>query len=108
MKDINLEWYVYVYNVNLRSIEKYNIFNHRKFKKDIIEILSKDYKDNIFETEVKSTLMYYYWSKCEWETEIGSWIDKERKVKIDVYEQVLINWDHFIKYLSQFRMRKGE
>ena len=45
--------------------------------------------------------MYYYWCKCEWEILIAPLIgdfDKE-SVKIDVYMQLEMNWDHYIKYL---------
>jgi hypothetical protein len=45
--------------------------------------------------------MYYYWCKCEWEILIAPWIgdfDKE-SVKMDVYMQLEMNWNHYIKYL---------
>lgn len=82
-----------------------------------------------FEARVERSLTYYYWSKCEWETIVTSWppyitnkelddIIKERDEasmkygmrfrhcvcletaeKIDVYDQVRMNWRHFINYL---------
>ena len=45
--------------------------------------------------------MYCYWCKCEWEILIAPLIgdfDKE-SVKIDVYMQLEMNWNHYIKYL---------
>ena len=82
-----------------------------------------------FAEKVRSSLQYAYWSKCEWETVIVGWptfvdgeeIDrlseeKQRQVnkygcfyrtsvcfeygyKIDVYTQVMMNWDRFIEYV---------
>ena len=88
----------------------------------------KDDFDN-FSKEVKKSLGYYYWSKSEWEVVVTSFppyidyyelarccneyherIDKygtfvrepvslEVGEKIDVYRQVLMNWNQFINYL---------
>lgn len=82
-----------------------------------------------FSEEVKKSLMYNFWSKSEYEVVITSWppyveseeIDRLIKNrddhtekwgnfyrtdvrlmvgdKIDIYDQVLLNWDIFIKYL---------
>ena len=82
-----------------------------------------------FAEAVKSSLMSAYWSKCEWETIITSWppyvdgeevdrLFKEKQkhieehghfyrtdvgleiaFKIDVYTQVMMNWDRFIEYV---------
>ena len=49
--------------------------------------------------EVKKELMCYFWSKCEWEIVIKAWASGEAKEKIDVYNQVLNNWDAFKEYL---------
>ena len=37
---IDKEWYVYRYNINKKRIEKYNIFNHGSFAKDIENIIN--------------------------------------------------------------------
>jgi hypothetical protein len=74
-------------------------------------------------------LQYYYWSKSEYETIITSWppyvedeelnrlnSEKEKRIqetgkfyraavnlnvgyKIDIYTQVMMNWDRFIDYI---------
>ena len=91
----------------------------KKYKNDYLK----------FAQAVRDSLQYAYWSKCEWETIITSWppyvdgeeIDrlskekdeciKERSVfyrtdvnlligyKIDVFTQVMLNWDRFIDYV---------
>jgi hypothetical protein len=82
-----------------------------------------------FADKVRSSLQYCFWSKCEYETIITSWppyieseeldrINKEKAdmlakgracyreavnlnvaYKIDVYTQVMMNWDRFIDYI---------
>jgi hypothetical protein len=82
-----------------------------------------------FAEEVRKSLQYYYWSKSEYETIITSWppyieseelnrLNKEKhereirnrpfyrdtvnlatRYKIDIYTQVMMNWDRFIDYI---------
>lgn len=98
----DMVWNVYVEDMNGRKIEKFNVFHHSRFMDDIKKAY-KDYKDDYekFCESVKSDLMYYYWSKCEWEVIISEWPPSSRdpvEVKVDVYDQVMMNWDKFIKY----------
>lgn len=106
-----LEWNVYVGNFNSRKIETYNIFRHGGF----IDRLRKSYRKHkedfhAFEAEVRSELMYYFWSKCEWEIVINRWPPRsdEEAVKIDVYDQVRMNWERFIEYLWENRKELEE
>lgn len=97
-----LVWNVYVSNFNARKIEVYNIFDHRSFYNDCVRVKKKFGKDREkFAEEIRTNLMYFYWSKCEWEVILDHWPhrDNAKQKKIDVYSQVMINWDHFIEYL---------
>lgn len=100
-----MEWYVLNYNFNLKKIEPINIFNYGNFLKDIKEIY-KEYierKEDIefFENKINSELLYYFWSKREYEISVGDLFEKdlEKYEKIDVYYQVKMNFKAFIKYL---------
>ena len=47
---------------------------------------------------INSILMYWFWSKCEWEMIIIDWpyndtIQKSRPYKVDVYDQIKPNID---------------
>lgn len=99
-----LEWNVFVENINRRQIEIYNIFNHGSFKKDCDEAW-REYKNSFqkFAENVKRSLMYYFWSKCEWEIILSDFppSKKFQEKKVDVYEQVMLNWDRFIRYLFE-------
>lgn len=97
-----MEWNVFYENFNGRKIESYNIFRHYSFYEDCKKA-AKKYKDDreSFEKHIKSSLMYYYWSKCEWEIVLSSWPSGDRTPdrKIDVYDQVMLNWKPFIDYV---------
>lgn len=96
-----LEWNVYKEDFNNKKIEIFNVFNHHYFMEDLVKIKRKCKEKEEFAKAVKSSLMYYYWSKCEWEIILQSWPQRENfnAKKIDVYDQVMLNWDKFIDYL---------
>jgi len=153
-------WNVYYGDFNAREIKVYNIFNHWGFYDACVKVKKKYGNDREeFDREIRGWLMYYFWSKCEWETVITHWPDGElyelRKdmtlgetcdafrnagvdlsesdtfrmkndrpvtvrvylrdyvkedLKIDVYDQVVNNWDIFINWLwdhrSELKARK--
>lgn len=101
--DVELEWNVFAQDINKQQMRIFNVFNYGKYKQEIIELLNHkdDYTLEEFREKVKSSTMYYYWGKCEWEILIAPWIgdfDKEL-VKADVYMQLKMNWNYYIKYL---------
>lgn len=102
-----LKWNVYVHTWN-KGIESHNIFEHNGFYDKLYKLKKKYLKRSSFDfetfmKEVKSWMMYYYWSKFEWEISIDepflSEIKKSCRIKIDVYEQIRNNWDAFSEYL---------
>ena len=81
---------------------------------------NEKFKTEIFATEFKNNLMYYFWSKCECEIILTNWptsfkvdiekldatkhdcrdfIDLEVAEKIDMYDQVLNNWQLVLDYV---------
>ena len=101
----SLEWYVYVGHFNSRNIETFNIFDNTRFLEDCKKAARKCKDEVAFAEEVHRALMYYYWSKCEWEVIISHWPsrDGDRDAKVDVYDQVFLNWERFIDYLWAHR-----
>lgn len=109
------EWYVLVEDINDRKIVKFNVFNHYGFTYSLFDEVFKYLKkhgNNPFNTEefdddlkkiIRSNLMYYYWSKCEWEIIITCFppYDKFNELKTDVFEQVMLNYDAFFKYVRK-------
>ena len=71
---MKLEWNVYVEDFNSREIKVFNIFNHAKFNEDVKKALKKFDNKEEFSEEVRESLAWCYWSKCEWEVVITSWV----------------------------------
>lgn len=107
-----LEWNVFYYDINRKKIDTYNIFDHGSFvkwaQKDLKDIENKD----DFAKALKSNLMYYFWGKAEWEVLITPWVGGDREkdvIKVDVYSQVMLNWEIFLNYVwSNKELLKGE
>ena len=97
-----LEWNVFYYDINRKKINTYNIFEHGGF----VKWVQKDLKDvdNIedFAKTLESNLQYFFWAKAEHEILITSWVGGDREkdaVKIDIYSQVMLNWEIFLEYV---------
>ena len=151
-------WNVFYGEFNTGLIKTLNIFDHWSFLLSCIYAREK-FKDDKegFAEEVKRSLAYHFWSKCEWEIVLSHWPDgelyelrrqmsigklvgairgagmeypysesfrtnPERKVevrvypadnrfhdkKIDIYDQVMSNWDIFIDWLWEHRKELKE
>lgn len=98
-----LEWYVYADNINRKTFEHFNVFDHYRFSEDTKKNFKKN-KDNFeeFKENLRRDLMYYFWSKCEWEIILSSWVGKSEEKKIDVFDQIEPNLEIFTKYVWDF------
>ena len=107
-------WKVIVGNFNSREIEFHDVFNHYGLLRDIAKAsrkltrnkeLTDEQKKQAFAEELRRDMMYYYWSKCEWEIIVSHWPPREsdRDVKLDVWDQVKANWDIFLDYTWEHR-----
>ena len=95
-----LEWKVLVTGFNDKEIREYNVFDHFRFLDDCKKNARKNSKDyDKFCDQLRKDLMYYFWSKCEWEIVVTDWPRGENSIKIDVWDQVRLNWDHFCDYV---------
>lgn len=98
-----LTWNVFHYNFNLKKIEKMNIF-YGGFLKDVENILVEDMNRKDFDERLNTSLLYYYWSKCEHEIVIKPWVgDDSVEYKTDIYTQVILNWKQFSDYVWSFK-----
>ena len=96
-----MEWYVYYNNWNSRKIEPYNVFWHASFMREVRGLFREPLAKEVFADQLRKITMYYFWSKCEWEVVIIPWSahTEETKIKIDVYDQLKLNWDKFVDYV---------
>lgn len=105
--DNHPQWIVLRYNINARKIEPHNVLTHCGVIKDIVKATKCCKTNEEFAKKLRSSLMYYYWSKSEWEIIVAPWCgDRDAKeIKIDVFDQVMYNWDHFLEYVWNERKR---
>lgn len=97
-----MKWYVFYYNINKKKVDTFNIFEHGSFIKYVQKAIEKYKVKDEFAKQLRSELMYYFWSKAEWEIIISPWVGGDREkdsVKIDVYDQVMLHWDVFADYV---------
>lgn len=99
-----MEWYVYHHNPNAQKIEKWNIFNNWVFCDEVEKLIHKQQlSKEEFSEKVRKELMYRFWSKCEYEVIISPWVGKADEIKVDAYNQVMLNWDKFVDYVWSFK-----
>ena len=116
-----LTWNVFVNDFNKQEIVAFDVFHHHSFAEEVAKLKAEIVDRDSFSERLKRITMYYFWSKCEYETVITSWppyIDKDelRRLnseddhvrytarlavgkKVDVYQQLYLNWDRFVDYV---------
>lgn len=105
-----LQWNVFNHDVNSDEIVQFNIFDHDGFRMDMRDAAKTIFDRDEFVRAVRSGLMYYFWSKCEYEIVVipfGS-NPKNTHKKIDVYDQVWGNQEAFIEYCLSHRAELAE
>lgn len=103
---ILIEWYVYYHDSNAQKIIRWNVFNHGSFKNEVNKILQEKLNKEIFSEKLKREVMYYFWSKCEYEIILSHWTGRADDIKIDVYDQIMMNFDRFVDYCLSFKSEK--
>lgn len=95
-----LEWNVIYFDINKKAFTVYNVLSDRIIK-EIVDRTKKITNRDLFAEEVRHIIMYYFWSKCEWEIVLQEWTgaSKKEEIKVDVYDQLTLNWNRFIDYL---------
>jgi uncharacterized protein YacL (UPF0231 family) len=135
---LRLKWIVYRHDINKKKIAEFNIFDHWRFEEDVKKDLKKCKTKEEFAKKIKSHLMYYFWSKCEYEVVIssfpvhikkdefnrlteafkkdtakyghepyGMWVRPDVGYKIDIYNQVMLNFDVFVDYVWSHKRSKS-
>ena len=102
-----LVWNVVLYDYKADHVTTYNIFKNVSFQEDCEELFSTpNLGKEIFEDFLDRKAMYAFWGRCEYEYLISSWPPgpEETPYKIDVYEQLKINWSRFVDYLYDLYM----
>ena len=104
----NLVWNVIYHNRDHHCIDTFNIFDHYSFRSDLRRDTKRCKTKEDFAEKLRSALMYYFWSKYEWEITIGPWPSSNsttKAIKEDVYWQIKNNWDVFLDYVWNERKK---
>lgn len=115
-----LEWNVLYYDINRNEISTYNIFRHSGFNKYVKEAFEKCKTKEEFAEILRRELMYYFWSKVEWELIIE--LDEDNhiflipwcgcrnpeEIKIDVTNDTSFDWMGFAKKNIERQIYKNE
>ena len=124
-----LVWNVLKINCSTQELRIFNVFEHDSFYCNIRKLLKMNMAKEDFAEQLKREAQYYYWSKTEWECIITSQphidrkelqriisecylqrqnadspcrrahINLSRSDKIDVYDQLCLNWNEFVDYV---------
>lgn len=96
-----LHWFAYKSDFNRGIIESWDVFNNSRLKEDIVNEFKKASTFEEFQDKLESEIMYNYWSKCEYEIILGFWPPRNdgKEEKIDVYDQIMLNFDQFSEYV---------
>lgn len=105
-----MEWNVYWFDPNQKEIIVRNVFKLSvKFNEELDRLRENHVKDfSTFSEELRHAAMYCYWSKCEHEICVCDWMEQEYGMKIDVYDQLRLNWDAFSAYTWARLYREAE
>lgn len=105
---ILIEWYVYYHDSNAQKIIKWNVFNRGTFAEKVNKLLQENLSRNEFAKRLERNLMYYMWSKCEYEIILSPWTGRADDIKIDIYDQIMMNWNSFVDYVWSLKeIKKG-
>lgn len=104
----HLVWNVIYHDSNAHKIGTFNVFDHCGFMKDVQQHLRKFKDKALFAEELKRSVKYYFWSKCEWEIIISPWTGSRdtEAIKVDVCWQLLNNWERFVDYVWNSKRRR--
>ena len=97
-----MKWYVFHRYFADSEINTFNIFDHRRFYEDVLASLKKFKDKDKFAQELRRDLLNYYRHIGESEIILKPRCS-EQEIKVDIYQQVVINWDAFVDYVWSHR-----
>ena len=90
---------VWIWDFNSDSLESYDVIP--RFVESIKRYIkpknlpkTKEALNEILESDAR----YYFWAKCEYEMIIHGWPEQKNDQKVDVYQQLKLNWPIFLDF----------
>ena len=109
-KDLN--WYAFYWDCNSNSLERTDVI-HSDLIDDVKKAIKKGQDFNQIKEIIRCNLMWYYWSKSEWEVLVSDLhmcedSPKHNVEKIDIYYQLEPNLDRITEYMiNNLTIKKG-
>lgn len=99
--DENFKWNVWIWDFNHDSLEQYDVVPMllRELKSLRKEDFPMDKKS--MDCELRSWASYHFWAKCEYEMIVHGWPEQKNDKKVDVYDQLMLNWDTFLRLFGR-------
>lgn len=95
----NASWNVLKFD-NFQKLQPFNIFSSQRFRDFVYTAMTTSgISKTDFEKDIRAACQSTYAHKCEYEFIVSTWPSERVKQKIDIYIQILANWDHFINYM---------
>ena len=90
---------VWIWDFNHDALESYDVVPRfvesiRQYTKPKSLPKTKEALNEILESNVR----YSFWSKCEYEMIIHGWPEQNNDQKVDVYQQLKLNWPIFLDF----------
>lgn len=94
VKNSDMTWYVIAQSSSRDVFYQFNIFEHGGVATEVQKLIKKKPSREVLAEELRHILMYYFWSKCEWEFLLTSLFQTKYhyvELKVDVFDQVYLN-----------------
>ena len=93
--DADFKWNVWIWNFNNDILEQYDVVP--MLLRELKSLRKDDFPMNkrSMDKELKTWARYHFWSKCEYEMIVQGLYKKDNEEKVDVYDQLMLNWDTF-------------
>ena len=93
--DTDFKWNVWIWDFNHDKLEQYDVVP--MLLRELKSLRKKDFPmdKKSMNKELKSWERYHFWSKCEYEMIVHGWPEQKNDEKVDVYNQLMLNWDTF-------------
>ena len=93
-----MEWYVHIYeNGSVRAINVFDNLDFYRGIKEMFDVPEQSYEE--IEMRVKQLAKWKFFNNYEFV--MSSWPESAsaRRYKIDIFDQLMLNWNHLIDYI---------
>lgn len=102
MKKKTFVWNVMNWSFNQDKLETYDVGpSFVSFYKSLKPKARPKTYDEI-EKWLDSEARYHFWAKCEYEMIVHGWPAGKNDEKIDIYDQLKLNWNVFVNKFAEF------